>query len=120
VNVSARDEIADALTAALPDVRVDVDGIGVVPETGGLVVLAPSAVRPGHSPLGFRTWVTDVWVVTALTEPGQAETDLELLLLEVLDVLDAATMPGVWVSADRTSYAETHPAYRITLETDHG
>lgn len=113
---ASRAELALILSTGLPE--VDVIGYprsGDVPNARRIVI-GTGKVEPAGVACAWRTAEFDVWCITPYTEPGAADDDLEQLLTDVLDVLDAAGV--AWDTAERGVWTETNPAFRVTISRE--
>lgn len=113
---SARVEVAALLATAVPD-GWDVDDH--VHDLDGLepdrprVMVGTTNVAPGPA-LGLRAATLRLVLVEPTTDPGDADDALESRLEVLLNILD--TLPLVaWTDAERATFADTWPAYQITL-----
>lgn len=116
--MGARDVIVDTLLGldAMPadiDVRPyakSLDGL-----SGTTLMVRVDQVRPGPV-AGTRAYTIVLLLLTALTEPGPADDELDAALEDVLHALDTAPAGAgiAWTLADRAVFEDSFPAYQIT------
>jgi hypothetical protein len=114
---TARAQLAEALAPLLP-------AYSIIPDPRSIATLDDTLkgtvqiVRAKFSPLPAAPQASyleqmHVWVITHLKEQPDAEDDLDALVLEVTDALQALSRAG-WDDAQRLTHIENHHAYRIT------
>lgn len=113
---TVRTDVAAAIAAALPDVDVIAWPRSADVPNARRVVLGTASVEPAGTACPWRTVKLDAWCVTPYTDPGPADDDLEALLADVLDALDAAGI--AWTTADRGVWLDSYPAFRVTIERE--
>lgn len=112
---ASRAELALILSTGLPTVDV-VPFPRVDTPNARRVVIGTAKVEPAGVACAWRTASFDVWCVSPYSDPGPADDDLEQLLSDVLDVLDAAGVE--WTTAERGVWVETYPAFRVTINRE--
>lgn len=88
----------------------------VPPPPRPVVMIRADEVTPNVAGLDeARRWKFALVVLASLTDPtGPADDQLDTLLEDVLHAVDQA--PGLtWESAKRAVYADTTPAYEVTV-----
>lgn len=115
--MSARTDLVDALTGALPDAYV-VSGTPMVPDRieAGTIAVRAYATTYAPGPVAGSVAITlTTWVLTPAVRPGDADDDLDDALADVLGVLwglDWLTPP----TAERDVMAERWNGWRITTQ----
>lgn len=114
MSVSARAQLADDLTAALPEFKVR----GYSPSLDGLtrptVVLWQSAVTRRDEFDGARVDVEfEAWVLVPQEDPVAAETALDDALGQVIAAWQGITW-CTWDRVERGTYDNTWHGYRLT------
>lgn len=115
--MTIRDDLADELTAALPeDVRVTAAPDATDPEPAfDLVVVASDTVAPGLVVAnGSRAYGLSVLVVGRHSDPPRSDDHLDALLETVLTVLDDIDWLE-WTQANRGTYRDTFPSYAVSV-----
>jgi len=110
--MSARSHVADVVEATgfrVIPAPVDLDAV-----TAPTVVLYREKVEPSPAALGKRLSTLAVWVLDPRQDPRAAEDPLDASLDDVLAALDSDASLA-WAEAERGTYADKWPAYRITL-----
>lgn len=77
------------------------------------VVIAAATVRPPDVACPGVQVELAVWCVAELQDPADGQDRADALLDAVLERLDAARLE--WTTAERGVWAETYPAYRVTV-----
>jgi hypothetical protein len=111
--VSGRTDLAEHLATVLPVgwSVIDHDANPTIATT--TVMTYVQRVEAGVTPV-FRLYTVTALVMT----PKQTghDTDLEAALEEVLEAIDLWDYPANWRTAEYVTYADTYPAYRVTVE----
>lgn len=116
--MSARDELADQLRAALPDSWDVLSKYAPPVELAAgrpCLMLWRDKLTPGPS-MGTRSHALAAWLLTPRTDPFEVDDELDELLDELLPILDA--LPTVaWSEAERGTLdsGDGFPGYRVTL-----
>lgn len=114
--MSARQDVADALEAALPYARVlpYAKGLDNLPPGQNVLMVYRSQVTPSIVQ-GARVDELAVWCVVPNVDPGKVDDLLDDLLDDVLDVLaDKPFQALAWSAAERDVLFDSWPAYKIT------
>lgn len=110
--MNAREYVAAVLaplewrTVAVP---ADLDAV-----TGPTLVVFREKVEPSTAALGVRLSTLAVWVLDPRQDPRAGEDLLDASLDAVLAVLDSDPALA-WSDAERGTYADKWPAYRVTI-----
>lgn len=113
--MSGRTEMAAHLTEVLPDDWrvIDHDTDVTLSGSAPAVVTYIETVERGVT-RGFRKYTVTVLVLVP-KQTGESD-DLEAALEEVLEALDLWDYPADWTTAERATYLERYPAYKVTTE----
>jgi hypothetical protein len=112
-----RQMVIDALAPLLPDVDVVAYARNLDSLDRPTVMVAIHTVTPLPTPgVGFRTYTFELYVMTPLTTPGDADDELDATLEDLLAALDDTGQLG-WSDARRGTYEDAWPAYVVTVPT---
>lgn len=115
-----RAQIAAALAASLPDdIKVMPYARNIDPPAQTTVMVRLDRVEPHPAAKGPRRYTFALVILAALTDPsGPADDELDNALEDVLHVIDKAPAYR-YEKAERATYANTTPAYEVTIQAAH-
>ena len=110
----ARARVAAALAGTFTTVVDHPRDVDQVQAHTAVVVL--ERVEPQSVACPAPVATLSVWVITPYTDPGTSDDDLDALLDRTLAALTAAAI--TWTQADRATWRDRSPAYRVTIELE--
>jgi hypothetical protein len=115
--MTARAEVVAALDAAMPaDVVVLPYSRQIDPPSQSTVMVRIDTVAPSAATGGARDYTFALVLIAAQVTPGPADDELDDLLEDVLAALDDVAASGLrWTEATRAVYAQSNPAYEVTV-----
>lgn len=117
--MSTRSQVAAQLAAILPATlrvidhprEIDTPGDDL---TGVVIVHRRSIAKHPHAGPGNYLETFAIWLIEPLVDEQLAEDSLDANLQLVIDALDGVSW-GDWQTAERTTFIDTYPAYRVDL-----
>lgn len=112
--MNGRELLAGALTATLPDLQVVADArqLDGVRKPGAVVLWTGVRRRLELQGMTMLSDEVTCWVLTAASKPTEVEDDLDGLLLDVLQVIEAQPELS-WTAAERGVLSDTFDGWRI-------
>lgn len=115
--MGARQQLADALKAALPTKYKIIPYPRKVDELSAnqpVVIIIRDAIE--HAPNQGNLKETFVlWALTPKKDQPGAEDDLDDILFSLVEFVDTSKMVATWTKATRAIYGEQAQAYRIDI-----
>ena len=112
--MSARTEVAAHLKSTLPNSYKVQAWISTPDRVQGTVVMVYSETIRRGLVKGSLSHDLVVWVLSGLEDPSKAENALDAALEATLDALDELDFSS-WTEANRMTYGETIPGYKILI-----
>lgn len=116
--MSARQELAEAIAALLPDTVRVIDHpreLDAIPgDVRAVVMISRTAVRPGSNSMGALAQAFELLVIEPTTEPGGSEDSLDEITDELIEIFEELTWVA-WSEATRSTYAKRYPTYKFDL-----